>query len=95
MIEHYNHFLPKLMNVTAVTLGHHVYFAIHKESISHQLRKHEMVHVQQYAQIGFIRFLFRYFKEYIRYRLKGLDHYHAYLEISYEKEARQKETLND
>jgi len=95
MIEHYNHLLPKLMNVTAVTLGQHVYYAINKESISKRLRKHEMVHVIQYKQLGFMHFLYRYFKEYIGFRLKGLDHYHAYIEISYEKEARQKETLND
>lgn len=95
MIEHYNHLLPKLMNVTAVTLGHHVYYAISKESISNRLRKHEMVHVIQYKQLGFMRFLYRYFKEYIGFRIKGLNHYRAYLEISYEKEARQKETLND
>lgn len=95
MIEHYNHFLPKIMHVTAVTFGKHVYYAINEESISHRLRKHELVHVHQYKQLGMIKFLYRYLKEYFKFRLKGMDHYHAYLEISFEKEARQKETLND
>jgi hypothetical protein len=95
MIEHYTHFLPKLMHVTAVTFGRHVYYAISKESITHRLRKHEMVHVNQYNQLGFIRFLYRYLNEYVGFRLKGMNHNQAYLEISFEKEARQKETLND
>lgn len=94
MIEHYNHFLPKLLKVTAVTLGKHVYYAIGAKTISIRLRKHEEAHIEQYFKLGFYPFLYQYFKEYIHYRLKGYDHMHAYLEISFEKEAREKETLN-
>ena len=94
MIEHYNHFLPRLMKVTAVTLGHHVFYAIDSKMITHRLRTHEMVHVEQYNKLGFFVFLYRYLKEYILLRRTGYDHYHAYLNISFEKEAREKETLN-
>lgn len=94
MIEHYNHRLPKIMKVTAVTLGRHVYYAVREKDVSYRLRKHEEVHIQQYLQLGFFTFLFRYFKEYITFRLRGYNHRHAYLEISFEKEAREKETLN-
>lgn len=94
MIEHYNHFLPKLLKVSGVTLGKHVYYRMEPKFISDRLRKHELAHVNQYRQFGSIRFLYLYFKEYLRYRFKGLNHYQAYYEISFEKDARLKETLN-
>ena len=94
MIEHYKHILPKLMKVTAVTLGSHVYYTIDSSQITQRLRTHESVHVKQYNKLGIIRFLYRYLKEYTSYRLKGYTHYRAYYEISFEKEARKKEMLN-
>lgn len=94
MIEHYNHFLPRLMKVTAVTFGHHVFYAIDSKMITNRLRMHELAHVEQYNKLGFYLFLYRYIKEYLLFRKKGLDHKSAYLNISYEKEAREKETLN-
>jgi len=94
MIEHYNHFLPRLMKVTAVTLGRHVFYAIDSKMITDRLRTHEMAHIEQYNKLGFFVFLYRYLKEYILFRRKGYDHYHAYLNISFEKEAREKEIIN-
>jgi len=95
MIEHFNHFLPKLLNVYGVTLGKYVYYRMGSEFISDRLRSHEMVHVEQFRKYGFIRFLYLYFKEYIGYRLNGFSHYQAYYEISFEKDARLKETVNE
>lgn len=94
MIEHYNHFIPRLLKVSGVTLGKHIYYAMDFDRVSHRLRKHEMVHIEQYQKYGFMRFLYLYFKEYFRYRFKGFNHYQAYYEISFEKEARLKEMLN-
>lgn len=94
MIEHYNHILPKLLKVSGVTLGKHVYYRMESKFISERLRRHELAHVEQYHKYGFIQFLYLYFKEYLGYRLKGLTHYQAYCEISFEKDARLKETLN-
>ncbi|MDP3445181.1 MAG: hypothetical protein Q8T08_20160 [Ignavibacteria bacterium] len=93
MIEHYNHFLPRLMKVRAVTLGRHVFYAIDSKMITNRLRAHEMVHIEQYKKIGFFLFLYRYFKEYIFLRGKGYEHFNAYLNISFEKEAREKEIV--
>lgn len=93
MIEHYNHFLPRLMKVTAVTLGRHVFYAIDSKMITNRLRIHELAHIEQYKKLGFFLFLYRYIKEYIFFRKKGHDHYYAYLNISFEKEARERETL--
>jgi len=94
MIEHYNHFLPRFMKVTAVTFGHHVFYAIDSSLITNRLRMHEMVHIEQYNTLGFFRFLYRYIKEYYLLRRQGFDHFNAYLNISFEKEAREKEILN-
>lgn len=50
---------------------------------------HELVHLHQFAELGYFRFTFRYAKEYVMGRLRGLDHSAAYLAISAEKEARE------
>lgn len=94
MIEHYKHFLPRLLNVSGVTLGKHVFYEMDSKNVSDRLRIHERVHVEQYRKYGIIRFLYLYFKEYLTYRLKGLNHSQAYYEISFEKDARLQETLN-
>lgn len=95
MIEHYNHFLPRLMRVSGVTFGKHIYYRMNAQSVTERLRRHEMTHVEQYQAYGFVRFLYLYFKEYLSYRFKGYNHYQSYYEISFEKDARLKETLNE
>jgi hypothetical protein len=54
-----------------------------------QLIRHELVHVRQWGELGPLRFLVRYVSEYLRLRRAGLGHHQAYLEISFEREARQ------
>jgi len=54
-----------------------------------RLTIHEMVHLRQFALLGYLRFTFRYLKEYLSSRLSGLDHRAAYLDISAEREARE------
>ena len=49
---------------------------------------HELVHVRQFAELGYFRFMFRYLKEYLAGRLRGQDHRTAYLAIRAEEEAR-------
>lgn len=55
------------------------------------LIKHELVHVEQIKNLGILRFYSTYFKEYIRNRLKGQTHHQAYISISYEIEAYDKQ----
>ncbi len=50
---------------------------------------HELVHVRQFAEFGYLRFMTRYLSEYLTGRLRGLDHRSAYLSISAEVEARE------
>jgi hypothetical protein len=75
-------------NVAAITLGKRIYFspALSREKVERFLR-HELVHVQQIARLGLIRFYWRYLIEYLRLRRRGLRHFDAYRNISFEIEA--------
>lgn len=50
---------------------------------------HELVHVRQFAELGYFRFMFRYVRDYLKGRFRGQDHRTAYLAISAEEEARE------
>lgn len=50
---------------------------------------HELVHVRQFADLGYVRFLGGYVREYWNSRWSGQGHRDAYLGISAEEEARQ------
>lgn len=50
---------------------------------------HELVHVRQFAEMGYFRFMARYLTQYLRGRFRGLDHRDAYLAIGSEVEARE------
>ncbi|MCY3648400.1 MAG: DUF4157 domain-containing protein [Acidimicrobiaceae bacterium] len=52
------------------------------------LLAHELVHVEQYAQLGAVRFLRRYLREYFANLCRLRSHRQAYLAISFEAEAR-------
>jgi len=52
------------------------------------LLAHELVHVEQYAELGVVRFLRRYIGEYARNLRQLRNHRQAYLAISFEAEAR-------
>ena len=53
------------------------------------LLAHELVHVEQYVELGTIRFLRRYVGEYARNLWRLRNHRRAYLAISLEAEARE------
>lgn len=50
---------------------------------------HELVHVRQFSDQGYLSFMTRYIGDYLRGRLRGMGHRDAYLEIPAEVEARQ------
>jgi hypothetical protein len=54
-----------------------------------KLVEHELVHVRQWQQLGTMRFIGRYLRDYLMGRKKGLSHNQAYLAISLEREARE------
>lgn len=89
--EHYNSFIPRIFKASAVTLGSHIFYVQAQNQISARLRRHEMVHVEQYRKDGFFSFLYRYLKTYFKHRMQGKSHIIAYYSIPYEQEAYAKE----
>lgn len=73
--------------VAAMTLGRFVFIRRGHEH-SAGLIAHELVHVQQWRELGVLRFLRRYLVDYLRARRAGLRHWQAYRAISLEQEAR-------
>ena len=53
------------------------------------LLAHELVHVQQYAELGVARFLWRYVREYASNLRRLRSHRQAYEAISFEAKARE------
>lgn len=51
------------------------------------LVNHERIHLKQQLELLILPFYIWYIFEYFIYRIKGLNHKQAYLEISFEREA--------
>lgn len=78
------------MRVDGITLYPWVF--VRSSEPSMKLLNHEWIHYAQVKRVGLPKFYYLYLKEYIQNRLKGMKHYKAYLEISFEKEAREYES---
>lgn len=68
-----------------MTLGRTV--IVRRGALSDRLLRHELVHVRQFAERGWIRFLASYLGHYVRLRVKGYPHRAAYRRIPHEIEA--------
>ncbi len=86
-----------LIGANAFTFGRHVFLS--KSAVSEidggtaagdDLLAHELVHIEQYRRTGMVRFLARYFIDYLRARAEGLTHREAYLAIPFEIQARER-----
>ncbi|MCP4200406.1 MAG: DUF4157 domain-containing protein [bacterium] len=80
-----------ICGAAAVTLGNAVLFSANgwleldrRSEAGLVLLAHELVHVRQYKELGFFRFLLIYVGEYFAGRIRGLAHRQAYLAISLE-----------
>ncbi len=90
----YNHWIPQLFNVGAITLYPYILFARSVQGIKtyrknpEHLFKHEYIHIEQVRKLGWFKFYFTYIIESFK---------KDYLDISYEVEAyaRQVEPLNE
>ena len=70
----------------AITIGRVI--SIRRRSAhSAKLLRHELVHVGQWRRYGFVGFLVRYVRGYLRWRLRGYPHWGAYRRIPFEVEA--------
>lgn len=85
--EHYSHWFPVMLKAAGTTIGHHIFYEMDERRVGDQLRRHELIHVEQCERHTTIGFLVMYFLEYFKYRLEGLPHWQAYRKISFEVEA--------
>ena len=80
-------FLPS--GSAGMTLGRFVLLTSDVDrSGERELLAHELVHVRQYAEAGFVVFLARYLRDYVRGLVRLRNHRQAYLAIPTEVEAR-------
>lgn len=85
---------PVPPQAAAITLGK-VISVRHKYAASEALMAHELVHVRQFSELGWARFLVRYTRSYLRGRLSGYGHMAAYRRIPLEVEASWLSRLHD
>jgi hypothetical protein len=80
--------VPRLTpGVAGMTIGRYI-LVCHGHDTDAGLLAHELVHVQQWRELGAATFLVRYLGEYLRNRAAGMRHWSAYAAISFEAEAR-------
>ncbi len=70
---------------SGITVGRLI--IVRDATVSKRLLRHELVHVEQFAKLGIARFVTRYVREYLRWRVRGYPHCGAYRRISQEIEA--------
>ncbi|MEK6372135.1 MAG: hypothetical protein AABO58_05515 [Acidobacteriota bacterium] len=75
-----------LRDVIALTIGRRIWISPRVRNVEPLIR-HELAHVRQMAQLGVLPFLWKYLREYLRNRRRGMSHHQAYLAISFEIEA--------
>lgn len=85
-------YLILLLNrAKAITFGKRIFFArgiLNDSTLTGiTLIAHELVHVRQYQETGFLKFLYRYIRDYLQSRIKGKDHNSAYYNVGFEQEA--------
>ena len=71
--------------VAGVTLGRRIYLV--DETRAERSIRHELAHVRQIARLGVLTFYWRWLREYVANRRRGLTSYQAYRQISFEVEA--------
>lgn len=80
--------LPLLNKVGAFVLGRIGFF---KHEPSRTLWHHEMIHQEQMDRHGIFKFYVIYVWDYIKLRIKGHNHWNAYMRIPFEVEAYRRE----
>jgi hypothetical protein len=83
----YNHPIPKILNVEAITLYPFVIFSQSKQKTSVITIQHEMIHVNQIRDRGFVTFYLSYLCYYLAGLIRYRSHWDAYRFIPYELDA--------
>ncbi len=94
VIVKYDHWLPQLVGAYAITLYPFVLFTESiDECIESNVIEHEVAHVRQIRNLGWFKFYWSYFGQYLRARFTGKTDTEAYEGISFEIEAFRDESL--
>ena len=84
---------PVPPGASGITLGRLI--IVRRHATGARLLRHELVHVRQFAERGWIRFLVPYVAHYLRWRLRAYPHRGAYRRIPHEIEAYWLERFGD
>jgi hypothetical protein len=87
-----NSIIPKILKVDAITIYPFIFY--YMKFPSKELMQHEMIHIDQVRELGWLRFYFNYLLEYIMLYKKYRNQSIAYFNISYEKEAYSKQSID-
>lgn len=101
-VGRFSHFFTTLISVSGITFGRRIFILPQHLSLNRQNQKklpevlvvHEIAHVLQYRREGFIRFFYKYLRDYLR-NLPRNEKWspdvrrQAYLNIPFEIEARR------
>ena len=85
MILIFKHILPKQYN--GVTIFPFIFLKDKKLKLDKRLINHEKIHLKQQVELLWIFFFIWYFTEYVMGLIRYKNHYLAYKNISFEKEA--------
>lgn len=83
----YDSKIPALLGAEGVTFCDFIFIKYSKEKCPDWLLAHEKYHVKQQKDLYYVGMWALYAWDYIKGRLKGLDHYNAYLAVRYEVDA--------
>lgn len=86
-----NSFLAELLGVQAITLYPFILYAGDKKHIFTSTISHELIHIDQIQRDGVFKFYLSYLWQFFSNLLKFRNWDRAYREISYEKEAFEKQ----
>ena len=87
--QHWLFKLPFMSSYAGITLFGVIYVCYDQKHTPLSLLVHEAVHVRQQTELGCARFYARYLWEYFCNLIKYRDHWLAYYNISFEREAYQ------
>lgn len=82
-----NHWLPKKLGYTAITLYPRIYMAdSYGDATLNHVLNHEFIHVAQVREVGFVRFYVKYLLDYavqlIKYRQTQVAYMHIPAEVA-------------
>jgi hypothetical protein len=83
----FDHWIPKRLNVGAITLYPFILFPKPWSESRYGLLHHEMIHVRQIRSLGVIRFYLTYLYDYLLGLIATRSHERAYRGIRFEVEA--------